>query len=926
MHPSIPVLPADPASNPAVVSAAWTFDVVGAEGEIHVTPPSGEQLDAIAQSIVADYFGLPPGHPDLSILGGDVIELTASALDFGVPRALPGVGSGFVRDVSFLVSVRNLVSTVDLIAPTFPIPPAGTTSPLLIPIDQVVTVTSGSVSCGGGAGGGTTDCFIESPSEGDVFVSDAGGVDSDGLPFIDGYQGAPHSFFNDVPCEAAGTYYGAGNQSDCRPFKLLPAPVAGGGSSAPVKIHYTVDQTVNQFRVRLLVAADLMAGLPDVNPPTITSIVGAVNPTFNLLPGGVVPHVAAGVDVVLTATATDDVSPESAIDYTFSVSPTADVHLFVAGNTAEVACRRAPLSVTVTVVARDLNDNETSQTVDIECDPLPNVFMVWTDAQGREVTSVPTGTTVELQICTPVNLTRTIQGSVSVPGLFGLLTPLGSGLDLDATQRGIGACENRVGPDLIEAFTGGVSPDSMRFQNFTPGNAPGEGVVGVARFRFATVSPGAVTPAFRLQPGTWSLFNCQSCPSISTTVDQAPSLTIVSPPNLSLVWTDGAGQEVNGPVPLGAEVALQVCTSVSGTRTFEGTLVNPGVAGGQLLQDSAAGLVSTASGVGACANPSGTDVVDQLLMGPASGTTTLSATSTAASAGVGPVGLAEIRYTAMAVGSIAPDLQPLTWTLFGGGAAPLPELSARTLEVSANVAPNAQTGGPYAAGVSSPVSFVATLSSDPENAALTYSWTFGDGSAGVGPTPVHSYAAGGVYPVELVVTDPGLASDTATTYVVVAAGAAPNLFLLWSDRGGRLITEAQEGDTVYLDICTPRDETNGFQANLSLDSNLALVTNGSDLDAEGDGIGPCANPTGADRMVSFQMGSISSATRFSNSRSFGFAATGAAGLARFEMVLQGLGVLRPAIDLAPGRAFWASVADANLLPTAVVLENVLVIQ
>ena len=51
------------------------------------------------------------------------------------------------------------------------------------------------------------------------------------------------------------------------------------------------------------------------------------------------------------------------------------------------------------------------------------------------------------------------------------------------------------------------------------------------------------------------------------------------------------------------------------------------------------------------------------------------------------------------------------------------------------------------------VTFDAASSSDPENDALTYAWTFGDASTGSGVTAVHSYGSPGSYRVNLTVQD-----------------------------------------------------------------------------------------------------------------------------------------------------------------------------
>ena len=59
-------------------------------------------------------------------------------------------------------------------------------------------------------------------------------------------------------------------------------------------------------------------------------------------------------------------------------------------------------------------------------------------------------------------------------------------------------------------------------------------------------------------------------------------------------------------------------------------------------------------------------------------------------------------------------------------------------------------------------------SSDPDGDALTYAWSFGDGSGGTGPTVSHSFAAPRTYAVRLIVTDiRGLSDTTSTTAVIL---------------------------------------------------------------------------------------------------------------------------------------------------------------
>src|SRR5437867_3393581 len=83
-----------------------------------------------------------------------------------------------------------------------------------------------------------------------------------------------------------------------------------------------------------------------------------------------------------------------------------------------------------------------------------------------------------------------------------------------------------------------------------------------------------------------------------------------------------------------------------------------------------------------------------------------------------------------------------------------------------NPPPTANPGGPYSGVTGVAVSMDGSHSSDPDaGQTLTFSWNFGDGASGSGPTPSHAYASPGNYIVGLTVTDNGSPqlSNTATT-------------------------------------------------------------------------------------------------------------------------------------------------------------------
>ena len=69
--------------------------------------------------------------------------------------------------------------------------------------------------------------------------------------------------------------------------------------------------------------------------------------------------------------------------------------------------------------------------------------------------------------------------------------------------------------------------------------------------------------------------------------------------------------------------------------------------------------------------------------------------------------------------------------------------------------------------------FDATASSSPNGGITSYRWEFGDGTSGSGPTPSHTYAAGGTYDVTLIVTDGLNTSARRLASVTLAGPPAP---------------------------------------------------------------------------------------------------------------------------------------------------------
>ena len=90
-----------------------------------------------------------------------------------------------------------------------------------------------------------------------------------------------------------------------------------------------------------------------------------------------------------------------------------------------------------------------------------------------------------------------------------------------------------------------------------------------------------------------------------------------------------------------------------------------------------------------------------------------------------------------------------------------------------NHAPTAAAGGPYTGSEGAAVAFDGGASADSDGDALTYAWSFGDGSSGSGVRPSHVYADNGTYSVTLTVTDVQGAASAPATVSATIANAAP---------------------------------------------------------------------------------------------------------------------------------------------------------
>ncbi len=156
----------------------------------------------------------------LSLLGTGLVELRASNFSAGTIGAVEA-GKVLVR---FDLTVVNLLNFF-LVTPTFPAPPAGVSGVQVFPLEIRVALASGG------------PFVLSPPGVGPV------------QPSLD-WSGAPHNFFNDAVCGRAN--------SDCFRYEPFPSLVPFG-TSPPGTVGFLVDPSVAEFRVAMLLAANLQS-------------------------------------------------------------------------------------------------------------------------------------------------------------------------------------------------------------------------------------------------------------------------------------------------------------------------------------------------------------------------------------------------------------------------------------------------------------------------------------------------------------------------------------------------------------------------------------------------------------------------------------------------------------------------------------------
>lgn len=581
-EPGSPLIPPTPPNNPQILSAAWKMDVFRTTRSVTITPPT-KGLEQTDLQILADYFGIEPGSPDLSILAGDVITIEIQPGSFA-SSAVGAFVPGQVR-TTFGVAVHNKLSGVNIITPTFPAPPAGEDGVILFPFQITVTETPGGATVGGDG----TDVLVELPNLGLV------------APSVD-WNVAPHNFFNDDGCPAGA--------NDCYRSETFQPLIQGLATSAFSTIGFDHDPTVNQFRVRMIVAGDLEDAIPNQLPTAdaggpYTGTIGGAAVTLTGAgssdPDGTIASYAwdfdndaqyddaTGVSPAFTCTA--PAGPKSVgLQVTDNRSGTATATTTVTcnapANQAPVAEAGGPYSGviggaavslsgagssddgSITLYEWDLDndgqyDDATGVSASFTCTAPAGAKTIglrvtdngapaltgtdagtvncaaaapttirgrWVDGSGNPISSTTNGSTVFFEIDIQMAAGENIHDFQAVlQWSSSLLTAATPGTDLNCSGTGgqascpSGSTAGNVA-DVLNQYTGNnANPGEVNFLNFSnnPTLNAGTGIQGLGRLQFTAIAAGTVSPSLVL-----SFVADGAGSEFTPAVSALPSLTI----------------------------------------------------------------------------------------------------------------------------------------------------------------------------------------------------------------------------------------------------------------------------------------------------------------------------------------------------------------------------------------------------------------
>lgn len=225
--PLVPLLPVA-VTGSELAAMSFTATVHVQQRAVSIAPPStGGVLAPTASTAGND-------APLLSLLGGDVVRLVPS----NVRISAPGAFAPHKIRVTFDVAIEPRLRSLALTAPTWPQPPVPAV--IMFPLDHSVTQSPGGVS-----GTDGNSIVVSLPTGGSITPS----IDWNGTGEVG--SGAPYDFFAETRC-------GANSTRGCFRWVAYGTRLDPTGPRQSRTVGYDIDATVQQFRTRMLVAADLV--------------------------------------------------------------------------------------------------------------------------------------------------------------------------------------------------------------------------------------------------------------------------------------------------------------------------------------------------------------------------------------------------------------------------------------------------------------------------------------------------------------------------------------------------------------------------------------------------------------------------------------------------------------------------------------------
>lgn len=535
--PTAPVIPGPPPAHGPLRVTAFRLDVNVAKGTATVTAPPA----VLRARGPHDDVG-----PSYSILAGDVVQLsTGNYAASAVGQYIPGK----VR-VSFDLRVTNRLAGLELITPTFPVPPPSAAGILVFPFETVVTVSQGGTSTGGDG----TEVIVEVPNAGQVVTSPD-------------WDGAPFNYFNDAGCGAGA--------DDCYPWEQFAEPLGPLATSEVQRVGFDIDPTVGSFRARIIVAADVRASAP----APVGSVAGTVtSPQRGALTGTVVAVAPDGATATANGGGTYVVSglTPGAKQVTLGSLPPGCID---PGPLAATVTSGSQSTLDIVVQCPGATGSVTGAVLSSLGGPLGGVVVTvsgqtgfpvhdTTDAAGAfTVTGVPVGpSAMGSLVLTGLPTACTDPGTIPVAGLVagGTTTVVvtvacvsggAQGYALDATWGAVAGGQvtltlaihmgtyndpaiNGAGPDDLFAIQGAVGYDPSRLQFAGCTNVAGSGLANGA---FNGSVPGTVQLGnFTTAAPQTGLLGIASC---TFTVSSGAPATVVTATSVSVAESVG-GQDL----------------------------------------------------------------------------------------------------------------------------------------------------------------------------------------------------------------------------------------------------------------------------------------------------------------------------------------------------------------------------------------------